>query len=113
MLPAVIGSGVLYLPFYFSILGWVGGIIMLLTFGGITWCVRRVGRGVWLACVVGWTVERSPHAKPSSRSRRGSADPPSAPCCMRAACPDPPIVSPTVSRIMQVHLAPAGGRHGD
>ena len=26
---AVIGSGVLYLPFYFSVLGWVGGIIMV------------------------------------------------------------------------------------
>lgn len=33
----VIGSGVLYLPFYFSILGWIGGVIMLLTFGFITW----------------------------------------------------------------------------
>lgn len=31
------GSGVLYLPFFFSILGWVGGIIMVLLFGAITW----------------------------------------------------------------------------
>jgi hypothetical protein len=35
---AVIGSGVLYLPFFFAILGWVGGIIMTLLFGAITWC---------------------------------------------------------------------------
>lgn len=37
IITAVIGSGVLYLPFFFAILGWVGGIIMTLTFGGITW----------------------------------------------------------------------------
>ncbi len=34
---AVIGSGVLYLPFFFAVLGWVGGIIMTLLFGAITW----------------------------------------------------------------------------
>lgn len=30
----------LYLPFFFSVLGWVGGIIMTLTFGFITWRVH-------------------------------------------------------------------------
>jgi proton-coupled amino acid transporter len=37
IITAVIGSGVLYLPFFFAILGWVGGVIMLLLFGAITW----------------------------------------------------------------------------
>lgn len=39
LLQAVIGSGVLYLPFFFAILGWVGGVIMTLLFGAITWWV--------------------------------------------------------------------------
>ncbi len=34
---AVIGSGVLYLPVFFAVLGWVGGIIVTLLFGAITW----------------------------------------------------------------------------
>ncbi|KAI7842784.1 hypothetical protein COHA_003530 [Chlorella ohadii] len=37
IITAVIGSGVLYLPYFFAILGWIGGIIMTLTFGAITW----------------------------------------------------------------------------
>lgn len=40
IITTVIGSGVLYLPFFFAILGWIGGIIMLLVFGAITWCAR-------------------------------------------------------------------------
>ncbi|PSC75625.1 transmembrane amino acid transporter [Micractinium conductrix] len=42
VITAVIGSGVLYLPFFFSVLGWVGGIIMTLTFGFITWYTSRL-----------------------------------------------------------------------
>lgn len=42
IITAVIGSGVLYLPFFFAILGWVGGIIMTLLFGAITWYTSRL-----------------------------------------------------------------------
>lgn len=42
IITAVIGSGVLYLPFFFAILGWVGGVIMLLLFGAITWYTSRL-----------------------------------------------------------------------
>ncbi|EFN54604.1 hypothetical protein CHLNCDRAFT_58128 [Chlorella variabilis] len=42
IITAVIGSGVLYLPFFFAILGWIGGIIMLLVFGAITWYTSRL-----------------------------------------------------------------------
>ncbi|PRW32581.1 Amino acid permease 2 [Chlorella sorokiniana] len=42
IITAVIGSGVLYLPYFFSILGWIGGIVMTLTFGAITWYTSRL-----------------------------------------------------------------------
>ncbi|KAL4431404.1 hypothetical protein ABPG75_006660 [Micractinium tetrahymenae] len=42
IITAVIGSGVLYLPYFFAILGWVGGITMTLLFGAITWYTSRL-----------------------------------------------------------------------
>eukprot|EP00887_Chlorella_sp_A99_P002221 scaffold21.g2221.t1 len=42
IITAVIGSGVLYLPFFFDVLGWIGGMIMVLLFGWITWYTSRL-----------------------------------------------------------------------
>lgn len=42
IITAVIGSGVLYLPFFFDILGWIGGTIMVFSFGAITWYTSRL-----------------------------------------------------------------------
>ena len=44
IITAVIGSGVLWLTFYFGSMGWIGGIIMLCLFAWITWYTSSLVR---------------------------------------------------------------------